>query len=122
MRRMLDPKEVGGGRHGYRVLVKNSFYYLIYTSKDYDLEVGLETNIPNFYDNEDYKDLRTSGSYPVGGYYVHKDNSQIVPTEITLKANDPLTIYLKGLNAGTNTPINIPVSWINIKVSIIKLF
>lgn len=122
MRRMLDQKELGGGRHGYRILVKDSFYYLIYTAKDYNLEIGSKTNVSNFYSNEEYKDLRAFGSYPAGGYYIHRDNSRFIPTEIDLKSNNPTDIYLQGLNAGTNTQAeDVQISWINSKVSIIKL-
>ena len=120
MRRMLDPKEAGGGRHCYRMIMENSFYYLIYSAKDYDFKVGVKTSIQNFYSNEDYKELRAPGSYPAGGYYIHTDNSLIVPTEVKLKPNTDMYNVI-GVNIATNIAANISLTLIYPNPSVIKL-
>ena len=77
MRRMLDPKTIGGStpaRHGYRILVKGNFYYLAYTKKDYPL-VGNSIDVNDFKTNPYYKELRENGDYPAGGYYKALDRS-----------------------------------------------
>lgn len=79
MRRMIDPKEVGGGgesaRHGYRIFLKGNFYYLAYTNKDYPLVIGQATNAYDFKTNPDYQELRENGNYPAAGYYKNLDRS-----------------------------------------------
>ena len=72
MRRMLDPKEVGGStapaRHGYMVVMDHSCYYEVYTTKDYDFKVGQYTQVNNIRSDE-YKELYKPGYYPCGGYF-----------------------------------------------------
>lgn len=70
MRRMLDPKEVGGNtapsRHGYMVVIDYDCFYEVYTTKDYDLKVGQYTQVNNI---DEYKELYKPGYYPCGGYF-----------------------------------------------------
>ena len=120
MRRMLDPEKVGGGRHCYRILMEGSFYYLIYSAKDYDFGVGVKTAIENFYANEDYKELRAPGSYPAGGYYIHTDNALIIPTEVKLKPNTDM-YNITGVNITTHTQASIQLTLILPNPSVIKL-
>lgn len=74
MRRMLDPKEVGGGgstapaRHGYMVVIDYSCFYTVFTTKDYDFKVGQYTQVNNIASDE-YKELYKPGYYPCGGYF-----------------------------------------------------
>ena len=120
MRRMLDPTKVGGGRHCYRILMYNSLYYLIYSAKDYDFNVGVKTSIKDFYGNEDYKELRASGSYPAGGYYIHTDNTLIVPTEVKLKPNTDMFDII-GVDVRTNTQADVTSFLAICNISVIKL-
>lgn len=64
-------KELGGGsaRHGYSVIVNDTFHYEVYTTKDFNLEIGQKTNIERFFANNDYAELRKDGYYPAAGYY-----------------------------------------------------
>ena len=69
-------KELGGGgssggtpRHGYMVDIIDSCYYIAYTTKDYNLQIGETTNeISDFLTNDNYKELRSNGWHPVAGY------------------------------------------------------
>lgn len=73
MRRMLDPKTIGGGnttpaRHCYMVVVDLNFHYIVYTTKDYGFEIGKEPKyIPDFETNSQYEELRAVGYYEAGG-------------------------------------------------------
>lgn len=74
MRRMLDPKTIGGGggsaRHAYRIVFDDYCWFLSFTEKDYGYQIGQKTNIPkDFYTNDIYKDLLSNGYHPAGGYY-----------------------------------------------------
>ena len=79
MRRMLDPKEVGGSTapamHGYSIFVK-SIHYEIYTTKDYGWQIGKYNYINDFKSNNNYKELRYSGSYPASGSWYNSDGSK----------------------------------------------
>ena len=75
MRRMLDPKEVGGGggstapaRHVYDIVVNGSCTYTVYTTKDFNFPIGKEQIISDFATNDEYKELRAIGTYPATGY------------------------------------------------------
>ena len=70
MRRMLDPKEAGGStpaRHGYRIYNDN-YYYIVYSTKDYNFKIGKLNLIEDFDTNDNYKELRSSGIYPANGF------------------------------------------------------
>lgn len=74
MRRMLDPKELGGGgnptpaRHCYMIVVNLDFHYIVYTTKDYNFEIGGEPKlISDFATNNEYEELRDVGSYEAAG-------------------------------------------------------
>ena len=61
----------GGGipRHGYMVDFRDSCYYIVYTTKDYNFPIGQRTElIADFKSNDEYKDLRYNGFYPAAGY------------------------------------------------------
>ena len=73
MRRMLDPKELGGStpaRHAYRIVISDYCWFLSFTKKDYGYDIGQKTDIPaDFYTSDNYKDLLSQGYHPAGGYY-----------------------------------------------------
>ena len=68
-------KELGGGgntRHVYMVDLINSCYYIVHTTKDYNLPIGQPTErILDFQTNDNYKELRSNGWYPAAGYYTN---------------------------------------------------
>ena len=92
MRRMLDPKTIGGGgggsaRHAYRIVVDNYCWFLSFTAKDYGYEIGKKTNIPNdFYTNDNYKDLLSDGYHPAGGYY-KGDSLDLIVSHVFISTN-----------------------------------
>ena len=61
----------GGSQiHGYSIIVNNNFHYEVYTTKDYNLGIGQETTIEQFFANNDYAELHKAGCYyPAAGYY-----------------------------------------------------
>ena len=75
MRRMLDPKTIGGGGggssaiHAYRLIEKSSFWYISYTSKDYDqFKIGKMMDAPtDFLSNDEYNELLSIGTHTAGG-------------------------------------------------------
>lgn len=86
MRRMLDPKEVGGStapaRHCYMVLL-DSLWYIAITSKDYGFKIGENTPVPSdFLKNDKYKELRSGGIHPAGGMY----NYTTIPTNLRVQS------------------------------------
>lgn len=113
---------VGSAMHGYMIIIKNILYYLIYTEKDYNLEIGVKTEISNFFGNEDYKELRAYGSYPAGGYYFYNGNNLILPSYAELKSSNPSFISIIGINVGTNTSAEIEIDLIAANVSVTKLY
>ena len=125
MRRMLDPKEVGGStapaRHGYSIFVK-SIHYEVYTTKDYAWKIGKYNYITDFKSNNNYKELRYSGSYPASGIWYNSDGSkkQIIDRfDITANYN----LYISGYDIikGNYSTDGIPDDSLN-AVSIIKLY
>ena len=79
MRRMLDPTKIGGStapaRHVYSISVK-SIHYEEYTTKGYGWQIGKLNYITNFKSNNNYKELRYSGSYPASGIWYNDDGSK----------------------------------------------
>ena len=77
----------GGGssaRHVYSVIIEDSFHYEVYTSKNYDFQIGKLTNLPDFKTNQDYNELRLNGNYPVSGYYRDSSDSFIICCRIQI--------------------------------------
>ena len=73
MRRMLDPTQVGGSgstRHVYMVCLNVNYYYIIYTTKDFNFTIGkfIEVNTKEFTTTDKYKELRALGTYPAHGF------------------------------------------------------
>ena len=115
MRRMLDPKEVGGGggaRHGYTIFVKDvcvdnenvssTFHYEIYTTKNYNLTIGTENAIADFLTNEDYKELRAIGSYPAAGYFANYTTIHGIVWKYKISATRNMVYIYRTDNLGTD--------------------
>ena len=114
MRRMLDPKEAGGGgstapaRHGYSVVIANRIHYEVYTQKDYDLKLREATYISDFSINPKYQELRSNGIYPASGYYYKNDNQKIIGDKIQVSERESsgfhtADYYIQGYNLVNNT-------------------
>ena len=107
MRRMLDPKEVGGSstRHAYRILF-DSLWYIAITSKDYGFEIGEKTFIPSdFSTNDKYKELRSRGIHPVGGLYKYTT----IPTDLRLQSAIGI-INVSGYDIRNSQGISLSIS------------
>lgn len=92
MRRMLDPKEVGGStapaRHAYRINNNNNYWYIVYSTKDYNFEIGKSNYIGSDFDsNDNYKELRSSGIYPANGYVNLSETAYLSVMQITIDAS-----------------------------------
>ena len=101
MRRMLDPTKVGEGsstpaRHEFMITVGYDCWFLSFSTQDYGFEIGKEYSRPaDFFTNDKYKDLRSRGMHPAGGYY-NGDSSDllvstinILPTKILARGYKP---------------------------------
>ena len=110
MRRMLDPKELGGGstapaRHVYRVLF-DGLWYIAITSKDYGFEIGEKTSVPSdFLTNDKYKELRSGGIHPVGGMY----NYTTIPTDLRVQSAIG-TMNMTGYNIKKSQVLSLGIS------------
>ena len=87
MRRMLDPKTLGGGggsggtpRHAYRIISQNSLWYISYTSKDYNqFKIGKMTDVPlDILSNDEYQELLSIGTHNAGGTIKDSEYDYIV--------------------------------------------
>ena len=127
MRRMLDPKELGGGstapaRHAYRINNNNNYWYIVHSTKDYNFEIGKSNYIGSDFDkNDKYKELRSSGIYPANGFVnlsetVHLSVMQI---KIDTSLSYPYKIQGRKSDSGTFSSTNERALF---AVSIVKLF
>ena len=111
MRRMLDPKEAGGGgstapaRHCYMVLL-DSLWYIAITSKDYGFKIGENTYVPSdFLENDKYKELRSGGIHPAGGMY----NYTTIPTNLRVQSAIG-TINMSGYDIKNSQGVSLSIS------------
>ena len=128
MRRMLDPKEAGGGgstapaRHGYSIFIQGRFHYEVYTTKDYERQTGKYNYIGDFRFNDKYKELRNAGSYSASGIWYNSDASKkqiVVRFDITANGSYYITGY--DIVKDSYSTDGIPDSSIN-DIYIIKLY
>lgn len=65
----------GSARHGYRIIINDKLHYEIYTTKDYNWTIGAKTDISsNLWTDNNYKELRSPGTYPASGLYQNTSN------------------------------------------------
>lgn len=108
MRRMLDPKEVGGSTapasHYYMILL-DGLWYLAITSKDYGFQIGESTPVPSdFLTNDKYKELRSGGIHPAGGMY----NYTTIPTQLRVQ-NAIDVINMTGYDIKTSQVLSVSI-------------
>ena len=117
MRRMIDPKELGGGGsaiHAYRIIVSDYCWFLSFTEKDYGYEIGKNTDIPSdFYTNDEYKDLLSQGYHPAGGYY-NGDQADLIVSHVNISTR----YWIYGYRVSTKTTTG---SLFNMKDRIVKI-
>ena len=114
-------KELGGGggtpRHGYMVDFRDSCYYIVYTTKDYNFPIGQRTEqITDFKINDEYKDLRYAGFYPAAGYT--EGVRAVVKLEILNNGTFRVWIY----NTSSSKYTFVELSNTSLKFYITKLF
>ena len=128
MRRMLDPKEIGGGaptapaRHAYRINNNNNYWYIVYSTKDYNFEIGKSNYIGSDFDtNDNYKELRSSGIYPANGFVNLSETSylSVMQVKIDTSASYPYKIQGRKSENGAFSSNNERILF---AVSIVKLF
>ena len=132
MRRMLDPKTIGGGggststaMHGYSVVIGDRIHYEVYTQKDYDLELREATYISDFSTNPKYQELRSNGLYPASGYYYKNDKTKIIGDKIQVNEIESsgfhtAEYYIQGYNLSNNSYEGTTIS--GPSISVIKNF
>ena len=125
MRRMLDPKEAGGStapaRHCYMVVMDFTCFYEVFTTKDYDFQVGKYTQVNNITADE-YKELHKPGYYPCGGYFGWA-SKKILACTLQFLHDD--TFKVEGLdlrNPSENMRYNAQTELSNRVVRIVKLY
>ena len=104
MRRMIDPKTLGGGggltapaRHWYCITDYNKrTYYTIITTKDYDFPIGKFTAIENFWTDDKYKPLHAAGSYPGAGLMPY-GGEKILMTRFDFENDSTKTATITGI-------------------------
>ena len=107
MRRMLDPKEVGGGstapaRHWYCITSDSKrTYYTIITTNDYDFPIGKFTRIQDFWTNDKYKPLHAAGAYPGSGLLSYGGDN-ILMTRLDLENDSTKMATITGIRYETN--------------------
>lgn len=129
MRRMLDPKEVGGGggstapaRHAYRINNNNNYWYIVYSTKDYNFEIGKLNYIgSDFNTNDNYKELRSSGVYPANGSVNLSETEYLSVMQITIDASSPFPYKIQGRKSSNGTFISNNER-VLFAASIVKLF
>ena len=101
-------KELGGGgtpRHVYRIINAN-YWYKVCSTKNYNFEIGKLTYIGNdFDDNDNYKELRSSGVYPANGF-INLSSPEgaylsVMQVKIDASSSYPYTIKGRKSNDGT---------------------
>ena len=126
MRRMLDPKEVGGGgggsqMHAYSIFVRNSFHYEVYTTIDLHLEKRVLHQINDFLTNEDYKELHAIGKYPAAGYINDKKTNNIgIISQLEIMSDN--RFFINYFNIPNNNEPIVPVPLNNQPFKIIQLY
>lgn len=120
MRRMLDPKTIGGGggssRHAYRILIDTFCWFLSFSEKDYGYEIGKKRDIPSdFYTNDYYQDLRSKGYHPAGGYY-NGNESDLIVSYVRLSDNT-----IAGYRQSEKGTVSVQMKLQNRTVNIIQL-
>ena len=101
MRRMLDPKEVGGStapvRHAYRINNNNNYWYIVYSTKDYNFEIGKSNYIGSDFDtNDNYKELRSSGIYPANGFVNLSETEHLSVMQIKIDTSSSYPYKIQG--------------------------
>ena len=132
MRRMLDPKEVGGGtgsaRHCYSVDVDGQFIYIVNTEKNYNFTIGKKKRVSDFMTNPDYEELHAGGSksfsdywfYPaIGTYKATKTSALVIVNYLGIYDNNTCVVQGTSLDS-SNTSVSVSIKLSNI--SIVKLY
>ena len=111
-------KELGGGGtgdtiHGYSVILNGICYYIIYTSKNYNLPRGTRKLISDFLTNEQYKDLRPIGDYPASGTYKISTTSILI---VNLVKITDIGFYVSGYDIVSKQETQSQISYPQIQV------
>ena len=129
MRRMLDPKELGGGaptapvRHAYRINNNNNYWYIVYSTKDYNFEIGKSNYIGSDFDtNDNYKELRSSGIYPANGFVNLSETDYLSVMQIKIDTSLSYPYKIQGRKNGANGTFSSTNERVLFAASIVKLY
>lgn len=129
MRRMIDPKELGGGgnptpeMHCYMVVVNLDLHYIVYTTKNYAFKIGDEPKlIEDFATNNEYEELRAVGSYEAAGVgkNSNNENEEIVANYFTITSTKSYIVAGYNITTHKHAAYSLILSKTNWKVS--KIF
>ena len=102
-------KELGGKqRHRYSVYI-GDIYYVAYTEKDYNFNIGGYAYLYDFLSNKEYYELRKYKNYPACGCYAKGTDKRVVSS---ILLSDLTTWYVLGYNLGkqeANSQIKIDI-------------
>ena len=101
-------KELGGKpRHAYRINNNNSYWYIVYSTKDYNFEIGKSNYIGSDFDtNDNYKELRSSGIYPANGFVNLSDTVYLSVMQITINTSLSYPYKIEGRKSEDGTFIS----------------
>ena len=105
MRRMLDPKEVGGSGktiHGYRIYPSTgnvNCYYIVYSEADNNWEIGEKKNVQYF--PVRHKELLKPGYYPAGGYFESGTGDKIIVSQMYVSVSKSVFPIVYDLTTNT---------------------
>lgn len=88
-------------RHGYSIIVNDTFHYEVYTTTDYNLEIGQQTTVKQFYVNNNYAELRKAGYYPASGFF-YKDTTGDKILVSFFQISRGGSFYIEGYNLAKN--------------------
>ena len=108
-------KELGGGggstaptMHRFMITISNDCWFLSFSTKDYGFEIGKEYSKPaDFFTNDSYKDLRSIGMHPAGGYYAGNTTNLLISTINILQSSYLVRGYEPSNNASKSLTIHI---------------
>ena len=119
MRRMLDPKEAGGGgtpRHAYSITINSSCHYEAYTAKDYNYKIGEMVSVNDFMTNTKYNELRTERVHPASGFYYYADGDlKIVVYGVEVDSAEKT--YIRGFDLTNSTFKRLNVIMQSVKIT-----
>ena len=115
MRRMLDPKEVGGSseRHAYRIQIYNSACYVVYTTEDIPFFKLRELTTINYSDKK-REALLLTGVFPLSGYLKNDSGDLLITKYIDVKNKYSGFAYTYNITKATTETLPISFGYVGV--------